>query len=295
MSQFLDHLKPFAIELDGFLKDLLDKKINIDNELKDSIIYSSIGSGKRIRGYLSCEIANFFHADKSNALKLASAIELIHTYSLIHDDLPALDNDDYRRNKPSNHKQFSESTAILSGDALQSLAFEILSDKMEKIDTNKQLKLINHLSNNIGPNGMIGGQIIDINSKENQLSIDEVDVMHNLKTANLFSFSCQSGAIIGNANDKEVDAFENYGRNFGIVFQIIDDVLDKIGDPENIGKTLGKDEINKNKTYLNFYSIEECFEIAGKYSEKAINSLNIFDQLPEVFINALDFIKSRKF
>ena len=295
MSQFLDHLKPFAIELDGFLKDLLDKKINIDNELKDSIIYSSIGSGKRIRGYLSCEIANFFHADKSNALKLASAIELIHTYSLIHDDLPALDNDDYRRNKPSNHKQFSESTAILSGDALQSLAFEILSDKMEKIDTNKQLKLINHLSNNIGPNGMIGGQIIDINSKENQLSIDEVDVMHNLKTANLFSFSCQSGAIIGNANDKEVDAFENYGRNLGIVFQIIDDVLDKIGDPENIGKTLGKDEINQNKTYLNFYSIEECFEIAGKYSEKAINSLNIFDQLPEVFINALDFIKSRKF
>ena len=295
MNQFLDHLKPFAIELDGFLKDLLDKKINIDNELKDSIIYSSIGSGKRIRGYLSCEIANFFHADKSDALKLASAIELIHTYSLIHDDLPALDNDDYRRNKPSNHKQFSESTAILSGDALQSLAFEILSDKMEKIDTNKQLKLINHLSNNIGPNGMIGGQIIDINSKENQLSIDEVDVMHNLKTANLFSFSCQSGAIIGNANDKEVDAFENYGRNLGIVFQIIDDVLDKIGDPENIGKTLGKDEINQNKTYLNFYSIEECFEIAGKYSEKAINSLNIFDQLPEVFINALDFIKSRKF
>ncbi len=295
MSQFLDHLKPFATELDGFLKDLLDKKLNIDNELKDSIIYSSIGSGKRIRGYLSCEIADFFHADKSDALKLASAIELIHTYSLIHDDLPALDNDDYRRNKPSNHKQFSESTAILSGDALQSLAFEILSDKMEIIDANKQLKLINHLSNNIGPNGMIGGQIIDLNSKENQLSIDEVNVMHNLKTANLFSFSCQSGAIIGNANDKEVDAFENYGRNFGIVFQIIDDVLDKIGDPENIGKTLGKDEINQNKTYLNFYSIEECFEIAGKYSEKAINSLNIFDQLPEVFINALDFIKSRKF
>jgi len=295
MSQFLDHLKPFAIELDEFLTDLLDKKININNELKDSIIYSSIGHGKRIRGYLSCEIANFFDANKSDALKLASAIELIHTYSLIHDDLPALDNDDYRRNKPSNHKQFSESTAILSGDALQSLAFEILSDKMEIIDTNKQLKLINYLSNNIGPNGMVGGQIIDINSKENQLSIDEVNVMHNLKTANLFSFSCQSGAIIGNANDKEVDAFENYGRNFGIVFQIIDDVLDQVGDPENIGKTLGKDKINQNKTYLNFYSIEECLEIAAKYSEKAINSLNIFDQLPEVFINALDFIKSRKF
>ena len=295
MSQFLDHLKPFAIELDAFLKDLLDKKINIDNELKDSIIYSSIGYGKRIRGYLSFEIANFFDANKSDALKLASAIELIHTYSLIHDDLPALDNDDYRRNKLSNHKQFSESTAILSGDALQSLAFEILSDKMEKIDKSKQLKLINYLSNNIGPNGMVGGQIIDINSKENQLSIDEVNVMHNLKTANLFSFSCQSGAIIGNADDKAVDAFENYGRNFGIVFQIIDDVLDQVGDPENIGKTLGKDEINQNRTYLSFYSIEECLEIAGKYSEKAINSLNIFDQLPEVFINALDFIKSRKF
>ena len=166
---------------------------------------------------------------------------------------------------------------------------------MEKIDTNKQIKLINLLSNNIGPNGMVGGQIIDINSKENQLSIDEVNIMHDLKTANLFSFSCQSGAMIGKANDKEIDAFKNYGRNFGIVFQIIDDVLDKVGDPDNIGKTLGKDEINQNKTYLNYYSIHECLDIAGKYSEKAINSLNIFDQLPEVFINALDFIKSRKF
>ena len=101
--------------------------------------------------------------------------------------------------------------------------------------------------------------------------------------------------MIGKANNQEIDAFKNYGRNFGIVFQIIDDVLDKVGDPDNIGKTLGKDEINQNKTYLNYYSTQECLDIAGKYSEKAINSLNIFDQLPEVFINALDFIKSRKF
>ncbi len=216
-------------------------------------------------------------------------------FSSFHIDDSALDNDDYRRNKPSNHKKFSESTAILSGDALQSLAFEILSDEMKNIDTNKQIKLINYLSNKIGPIGMVGGQIIDLSSKKNQLSIDEVNEMHNLKTANLFSFSCQSGAIIGKANKSEIEAFEQYGKNFGITFQIIDDVLDKVGDPENIGKTLGKDETNQNKTYLNFYSIEESLEIAEKYSKKAINSLNMFDQLPEVFINALDFIKSRKF
>jgi len=120
-------------------------------------------------------------------------------------------------------------------------------------------------------------------------------MMHNLKTANLFSFSCQSGALIGKANSNEIKAFEMYGKNLGITFQIIDDVLDKVGNSENIGKTLGKDEINKNKTYLNFYSIEESLEIAQEFSKKAINSLNIFDQLPEVFINALDFIKSRKF
>ena len=118
-------------------------------------------------------------------------------FSSFHIDDSALDNDDYRRNKPSNHKKFSESTAILSGDALQSLAFEILSDEMKNIDTNKQIKLINYLSNKIGPIGMVGGQIIDLSSKKNQLSIDEVNEMHNLKTANLFSFSCQSGAIIG--------------------------------------------------------------------------------------------------
>ena len=295
MSQFSDQLKTFASEIDTHLHNLIDEKINIDNELKKSILYSSVGSGKRVRGYLSWQIANFFGANKSNAFKLASVIELIHTYSLIHDDLPALDNDDYRRNKPSNHKKFSESTAILSGDALQSLAFEILSDEMKDIDANRQIKLINCLSNKIGPIGMVGGQIIDLSSKKNQLSIDEVNEMHNLKTANLFSFSCQSGAIIGKANKSEIEAFEQYGRNFGITFQIIDDVLDKVGDPENIGKTLGKDEINQNKTYLNFYSIEESLEIAEKYIEKAINSLNMFDQLPEVFINALDFIKSRKF
>ena len=295
MSQFLDQLKAFASEIDNHLHNLINEKISIENELKEAILYSSVGSGKRIRSYLSWQIANFFGADKSNAFKLASAIELIHTYSLIHDDLPALDNDDYRRNKPSNHKKFSESTAILSGDALQSLAFEILSDEMKDIDANKQIKLINCLSNKIGPVGMVGGQIIDLSSKLNQLSIDEVNEMHNLKTANLFSFSCQSGAIIGKANKSEIEAFEQYGRNFGITFQIIDDVLDKVGDPENIGKTLGKDEINQNKTYLNFYSIEESLQIAEKYSEKAINSLNMFDQLPEVFINALDFIKSRKF
>tara|TARA_Y100001970_G_scaffold275196_1_gene376080 strand:- start:3324 stop:4211 length:888 start_codon:yes stop_codon:yes gene_type:complete len=295
MSQFLNQLNTFASKIDKHLYKLIDKKINIENELKESILYSSIGSGKRIRGYLSWEIANFFGADKSNAFNLASAIELIHTYSLIHDDLPALDNDDFRRNKPSNHRQFSESTAILSGDALQSLAFEILSDKMKDIDANKQIKLINYLSNKIGPVGMVGGQIIDISSRKNQLSINEVNMMHNLKTANLFSFSCQSGALIGKANSNEIKAFEMYGKNLGITFQIIDDVLDKVGNSENIGKTLGKDEINKNKTYLNFYSIEESLEIAQEFSKKAINSLNIFDQLPEVFINALDFIKSRKF
>ena len=295
MSQFLDQLKVFASEIDNHLHNLINEKISIENELKEAILYSSVGSGKRIRSYLSWQIANFFGADKSNAFNLASAIELIHTYSLIHDDLPALDNDDYRRNKPSNHKKFSESTAILSGDALQSLAFEILSDEMKDIDANKQIKLINCLSNKIGPVGMVGGQIIDLSSKLNQLSIDEVNEMHNLKTANLFSFSCQSGAIIGDANKSEIEAFEQYGRNFGVAFQIIDDVLDIVGDPENIGKTLGKDEINQNKTYLNFYSIEESLKIAEKYSEKAINSLNMFDQLPEVFINALDFIKSRKF
>ena len=295
MSQFLDQLKAFASEIDNHLHNLINEKISIENELKEAILYSSVGSGKRIISYLSWQIAHFFGADKSNAFKLASAIELIHTYSLIHDDLPALDNDDYRRNKPSNHKKFSESTAILSGDALQSLAFEILSDEMKDIDANKQIKLINCLSNKIGPVGMVGGQIIDLSSKLNQLSIDEVNEMHNLKTANLFSFSCQSGAIIGKANKSEIEAFEQYGRNFGVAFQIIDDVLDKVGDPENIGKTLGKDEINQNKTYLNFYSIEESLQIAEKYSEKAINSLNMFDQLPEVFINALDFIKSRKF
>ena len=295
MNKFHEHLSSCALEIDKNLESILKKKLVFDNILNDSIYYSSIGGGKRFRGFLTIETAKFFNANTQNALNIASAIELIHSYSLIHDDLPALDNDDLRRNKPSNHIKYDEATSILAGDAIQSLAFEVLSEPMKDISLERQLYLINQFSLKIGANGMVGGQIIDISSKKKDLTVKEIKQMHKLKTASLISFSCKAGAIIGGASEEEIEAFELYGENLGIAFQIIDDVLDKTGDKDKIGKTIGKDELSNTKTYLSHFDEETSIRKAEEFCNKAISSLNIFDQLPENFINALEFITSRKF
>lgn len=295
MNKFHEHLSSCALEIDKNLESILEKKLVFDNILNDSIYYSSIGGGKRFRGFLTIETAKFFNANTQNALNIASAIELIHSYSLIHDDLPALDNDDLRRSKPSNHIKYDEATSILAGDAIQSLAFEVLSEPMKDISLERQLYLINQFSLKIGANGMVGGQIIDISSKKKDLTIKEIKQMHKLKTASLIGFSCKAGAIIGGAREEEIEAFELYGENLGIAFQIIDDVLDKTGDKDKIGKTIGKDELSNTKTYLSHFDEETSIRKAEEFCNKAISSLNIFDQLPENFINALEFITSRKF
>ena len=295
MNKFHEHLSSCALEIDKNLESILKKKLVFDNILNDSIYYSSIGGGKRFRGFLTIETAKFFNANNQNALNIASAIELIHSYSLIHDDLPALDNDDLRRSKPSNHIKYDEATSILAGDAIQSLAFEVLSEPMKDISLERQLYLINQFSLKIGANGMVGGQIIDISSKKKDLTIKEIKQMHKLKTASLIGFSCKAGAIIGGAREEEIEAFELYGENLGIAFQIIDDVLDKTGDKDKIGKTIGKDELSNTKTYLSHFDEETSIRKAEEFCNKAISSLNIFDQLPENFINALEFITSRKF
>ena len=295
MNKFHEHLSSCALEIDKNLESILKKKLVFDNILNDSIYYSSIGGGKRFRGFLTIETAKFFNANAQNALNIASAIELIHSYSLIHDDLPALDNDDLRRSKPSNHIKYDEATSILAGDAIQSLAFEVLSEPMKDISLERQLYLINQFSLKIGANGMVGGQIIDISSKKKDLTVQEIKQMHKLKTASLISFSCKAGAIIGGASEEEIEAFELYGENLGIAFQIIDDVLDKTGDKDKIGKTIGKDELSNTKTYLSHFDEETSIRKAKEFCNKAISSLNIFDQLPENFINALEFITSRKF
>ena len=295
MNKFHEHLSSCALEIDKNLESILKKKLVFDNILNDSIYYSSIGGGKRFRGFLTIETAKFFNANTQNALNIASAIELIHSYSLIHDDLPALDNDDLRRSKPSNHIKYDEATSILAGDAIQSLAFEVLSEPMKDISLERQLYLINQFSLKIGANGMVGGQIIDISSKKKDLTVQEIKQMHKLKTASLIGFSCKAGAIIGGAREEEIEAFELYGENLGIAFQIIDDVLDKTGDKDKIGKTIGKDELSNTKTYLSHFDEETSIRKAKEFCNKAISSLNIFDQLPENFINALEFITSRKF
>ena len=291
----------FNIELNSRAKDLenvLEEILKIENapdKLVESLRYAVLAGGKRLRSFLLIEVADFYKVNRQNSLKVAAAVELIHAYSLIHDDLPALDDDDLRRNKPSTHIKFDEATAILAGDALQSLAFQILSSSFVKLNKNTQIELINLLSKRIGPEGMVGGQITDLSSRENVLSFEGLKQMHRMKTAFLISFSCEAGAIIGLAKQHEKKAFREYGLHLGMAFQIIDDVLDLTGDKKLIGKNLGSDKSNNCMTYLDAMGKEKSYEEAEKYCEKAISSLDIFEKLPENFKSVLGFVRSRKF
>lgn len=213
--------------------------------------YSVLGGGKRIRPFLVAECSKFFDTDKDEIIQIAAAIELLHVYSLVHDDLPSIDDDDLRRGKPSTHKYFDEAIAVLVGDALQALSFEILSDSYKKIKKIDQINLINSFAKYIGQDGMVGGQAIDIDKNQNNLSIEKLLEMYKLKTANLISFSCQVGAIVSGAEQK-INALKNFGDNIGIAFQISDDILDVIGDEKVTGKRAGSDLKNNKKTFLNF-------------------------------------------
>ena len=294
MNNFNNELNSRAKDLENVLEEIL-KIENAPDKLVESLRYAVLAGGKRLRSFLLIEVADFYKVNRKNSLMVAAAIELIHAYSLIHDDLPALDDDDLRRNKPSTHIKFDEATAILAGDALQSLAFQILSSSFVRLNKNTQIELINLLSKRIGPEGMVGGQIKDLSSRENTFSFENLKQMHRMKTALLISFSCEAGAIIGLAKEQEKKAFREYGEYLGMAFQIIDDVLDLTGDKKLIGKNLGSDKSNNSMTYLKAMGKEKSYEEAEKYCEKALSSLDIFEKLPENFKSVLGFVRSRKF
>ena len=253
---FQKSLRDSSLKIEDVLSKILEKKISNNKNLNDAMRYSVLGGGKRIRPFLVAECSKFFDTDEDEILQIAAAIELLHVYSLVHDDLPSLDNDDLRRGKPSTHKYFSEAIAILVGDALQALSFEILSETYKKIKKIDQINLINSFAKYVGQYGMVGGQAVDIDINQKDLSFDKLLEMYKLKTANLISFSCQVGGIVSGAEQKKINALKNFGNNIGIAFQISDDILDVIGDEKVTGKRVGSDLKNNKKTFLNFFDID---------------------------------------
>ena len=264
-------------EFDTFYSKLLNKHLSQDT-LSKAMIYGSMNGGKRIRPFLVSVFSNLAKIKKSQSLRLACAVESIHSYSLIHDDLPSMDNDDFRRGKLSTHKKFNEATAILAGDALHDLAFEILSEKKTHDDADIRIALINKLSKVIGFQGLAGGQSLDLIFENRKIKILDILKMYKMKTAALFNFSCSAPYIIAKKDKNEINFAIRFGNLFGIIFQIIDDILDEKENFNKLGKTPGKDKIQGKSTFLSKLDRNQIIEFS-------MNEVKNFEKKNKYFLD----------
>ena len=243
--------------------------------LAESMEYSLMAGGKRLRPILVMAAADAVGARGTDFVQAACGIEMIHTYSLIHDDLPAMDNDDYRRGKLTNHKVFGEALAILAGDALLTQAFEVIL-RQQGVSAEVLVQVLKEMSIAAGPNGMVGGQVIDMLSEGKRISMEELRKMHMGKTGALFRAAIRSGAILGGASEAKLAALTTYADCFGLAFQITDDILDVVGDEAVIGKPVGSDERNEKSTYVTLTSLDEAKKLAADTVQQALEALEIF-------------------
>lgn len=247
-----------------------------DARLIDAMRYATLGGGKRLRGYLAVTTASLFGVPESQSARVAASVEMLHAYSLVHDDLPAMDDDDMRRGQPSTHRKFDEATAILAGDALQTRAFEILAAAHTHASADVRIDLIQSFAEASGAAGMVGGQMIDMEGEGRALPLDEVRHLHALKTGCLIRYSAEAGAILGQASADLRKRLRAYGANIGAAFQIADDVLDATATAEELGKTAGKDEASGKSTFVALLGIDGARNEAARVTEAAIAELAPF-------------------
>lgn len=261
------------------LLSYLPRKDKYIENLVSSMEYSLTAGGKRVRPMLVLEFANLCGGSEDAAMPFACALEMIHTYSLIHDDLPCMDNDDLRRGKPTNHKVYGEACALLAGSGLLTLAFEtVLSEKAVSLNsTEKCLSAAKLLAESAGAEGMLGGQIIDLESEGKKVDVDHLKIMDSKKTGALIIAAAKLGCISAGATEEQTDAAVKYADNIGLAFQIVDDVLDVISSTEQLGKPVGSDDENEKSTYAALLGVDECRKISKELTENAVNSLEIFE------------------
>jgi geranylgeranyl diphosphate synthase, type II len=242
--------------IDQYLPSYI-KRLKTPQSLKESMLYSIEAGGKRLRPILTLLTINAFDKNEDVGIDVACAIELIHSYSLIHDDLPSMDNDDYRRGKLTNHKVFGEAVATLSGDALLTFSFELLA-RMEhnRISNDKKLLLIQKLAEAAGPEGMVGGQVSDLEGEHTSLTLEELENIHHHKTGDLLRFAVYSGALLADANENQLTHLEQFAKHLGLAFQIKDDILDVEGDASKLGKPVGSDEELDKCTYPKLLTLD---------------------------------------
>ena len=279
---------------DARLHQLLPAETLYPEVIHQAMAYSVFAGGKRFRPVLCLAACEAVGGSWQQALDGACAMECIHTYSLIHDDLPGMDDDDYRRGKLTNHKVFGEGMAILAGDALLTYAFEILSNMDDGSNSTQILQIIKEVSRASGTAGMIGGQVVDILSEQEKPTADLLNYIHNHKTGALIEASVRMGAILGGANAEQLAALTQYARKLGLAFQITDDILDVVGDASKIGKPVGSDEKNEKATFPAFYGLEESRLMAKQTVEAAIAALEPFGQQGEILVQLAQYLLCRE-
>ena len=260
-----------ALVEEGLVRELRTDEA-FDARLAESMEYSLTAGGKRLRPILLMAAADAAGGRGEDYLTSACAVEMIHTYSLIHDDLPAMDDDDYRRGKLTNHKVYGAGLATLAGDALLTMAFELLA-RQQGVPAETMLRVVREISEAVGANGMVGGQALDLASEGKRIDMDTLRRMHMAKTGALFRASVRSGAILGGADEPQLAALTEYAEAFGLAFQITDDILDVTGDAAAIGKPVGSDERNHKSTYVTLTSLEEAKRLAREAADRAHEAL----------------------
>ena len=292
---FTQTLQEYIQMINRQLEEYLPKKSNLQHVVDDAMAYSVEAGGKRIRPVLTLEVCRMLGGDIQHALPFACAVEMIHSSSLIHDDLPCMDDDDLRRGKPSCHIAFGEANALLAGDALLLYAFEVMAKAHQTHGTGYEeiAKGIETLSHCSGTDGMVGGQVIDLTYENQQIEYETLRQMHLLKTGALIRAACQLGAIAAKASPEQIQRIGVYAETLGMAFQICDDILDVVGDQQLLGKPVGSDEEMSKTNFITLFGLEGSRKKAAELTELAKQQLKRFDH-PEFLLELTDMLLARK-
>ena len=294
MTELERELSETEAAVNQTLDRLLPRPEGIEGRVAEAMRYATLAGGKRLRPFLVVASARLFDVPDPAALRCGAAVEMVHTYSLVHDDLPAMDDDDVRRGQPTCHVKFDDATAILAGDALLTLAFEALSAPATHPDPAVRCELMRGLAVAGGPAGMVGGQMIDLLAEKQELDIDGVTHLQSLKTGALIAFSCEAGAILGRAAPEARAAIAAYGRDLGLAFQIADDLLDVEGEQAETGKAVGKDAAAGKATIVGLLGGPRARERARTLADQAIARLEPFAPRADLLRQAANFVIDRR-
>ena len=293
MTQLEDAIATTAREVERVMEFLLPKADDAEARVFQAMRYSCLGGGKRLRPFIVTQSAKMFAVDERCALRVGAAVEFLHCYSLIHDDLPAMDDSDLRRGRPSCHKKFDEATAILAGDGLQALAFEVLAAEETSSDAFVRAKLVFELAKAAGGEGMVGGQMIDLLAEEQEFDIGAITRMQRMKTGEIFAFAATSGAIMGHATDRHIHALHSFAQELGLAFQIADDLLDAVGDSNTTGKPVGQDGAAGKATFVSVLGIERARSQARLLAEQAARALDLFGERADLLKQVAAYVVDR--